>query len=83
VQGLRLADGVDVRALRCDFGDAAADKVVAALAEHAPALALLRGAGGAALTPGAAPREVHAARLTAPDGFLLSNSVLAAVFARL
>ena len=50
-QGLRLADGVDMRALRSAFGVASADSVVAALAEHAPALATLRGAGGAALAP--------------------------------
>ena len=33
-QGLRLADGVDMRVLRSAFGDASADAVVAALAEH-------------------------------------------------
>jgi hypothetical protein len=85
-QGLRLAAGVDMRALRSAFGDTAADAVVAALAEHAPELATLRGAGGAALDPAhaaARPADVTAAQLTAPDGFLLSNSVLAAVFARL
>jgi hypothetical protein len=44
------------------------------------------GRSGAPLSPAEAaarPADVHAARLTAPDGFLLSNSVLAAVFARL
>jgi hypothetical protein len=76
-----------MRALRSAFGDASADAVVAALAEHAPALATLRGAGGAALNPphaAAHPADVTTAQLTAPDGFLLSNSVLAAaVIARL
>ena len=85
-QGLRLSDGIDVAALRAAYGAKSADAVVAALARHAPALATLRGADGAQVTAEAAaahPTDVHAARLTAPDGFLLSHTVLADVFARL
>ena len=57
-----------------------------ALARHAPALATLRSADGAPMAAEAAaacPADVHTVRLTAPDGFLLSNTVLADVFARL
>ena len=75
-----------MQSLRATFGDVPADSVVAALADHTPALATLRGAGGVALAPrdaAAAPRDVHTVQLTVPDGFLLSNSILAAVFARL
>ena len=85
-QGLRLSDGIDVGALRVAFGAKSADSVVQALARHAPALATLRGADGAPVAAedaAARPADVHAARLTAPDGFLLSNTVLADVFARL
>jgi hypothetical protein len=84
--GLRLADGLDMRALRAQFGDAVADAVVAGLAKHAPVRAALRGADGALLAPErakAAPCAVHAARLTVPDGFLVSNSVLSDLFAAL
>jgi hypothetical protein len=84
--GLRLADGLDMRALRAQFGDALADAVVVGLAKHAPVRAALRGADGALLAPEratAAPCAVHAARLTVPDGFLVSNSVLSDIFAAL
>jgi hypothetical protein len=81
-----VADGLDVCALRRRYGDAVADAVVAALAPHAPERATLLSRDGASLAPSAAtaaPRAVHAARLTVPDGFLLSNSVVSDVFARL
>ena len=81
-----MVDGVDVRALRQRYGDAVADAVVGALAPHAPKRATLIGHDGASLAPSAvaaAPRSVHTARLTVPDGFLLSNSVVSDVFARL
>ena len=85
-QGLRLADGVDLHALRRQFGEPVANAVVAALAPHAPERVALCSADGNVLSPqnvAAAPGGVHAARLTVPDGFMLSNSLLSDVFARL
>ncbi len=73
--GLRMSEGLDVAHLGRRFGNARAERVVEALRAHEDArlVEVERTSAGAA-------RRV---RLTAPEGFLLSNSVLADVFARL
>lgn len=66
--GLRTAEGVDLEALARRWGARPAEVVRATLERHGPRLVAFQGGR---------------VRLTAPDGFMLSNTLLADVFAKL
>ena len=68
---LRTADGLDVGRVEAAFGAAAAADVRRGLAPHVQRGLAVWDEGG------------HVVRLTDPDGFLVSNDVIADVFALL
>jgi coproporphyrinogen III oxidase-like Fe-S oxidoreductase len=67
--GLRVADGVRLDALRARFGDKAVDRVLAAAQP--------------AVEQGLVAEDGTCLRLVAPQGFLLSSTVLSNLFARM
>ena len=70
---LRLADGLDLASLAAQHGQAAAATVLKALQPHAArGLVEIEGAGSSQI-----------ARLSDPDGFLVSNHIISDIFAAL
>lgn len=76
--GLRLAEGIDVKALRRRFGDRRVDPVIACLSTYVDQ-------GWIAFTPSQtdATQSLEHICLTDPEGFLFSNVVLADVFSKI
>ncbi len=78
IVGLRLAEGIDVQALRTRFGDRPIDHVIARLATYMES-------GWVEFTgdsPGLA-KASERIRLTDPEGFMFSNVVLSDIFSKI
>jgi oxygen-independent coproporphyrinogen-3 oxidase len=78
---LRTADGLDMYRVQRDFGQHVVQQLGPVLDRHAAAgrVQLLDAAGSCV----SSFRHAHQARLSDPDGFLLSNAVISDLFAAL
>lgn len=78
---LRTADGLDMQQVQRDFGQDVVLQLGPVLDQHAAAgRVLLQDAAGSSVS---SFMPAHRARLSDPDGFLMSNAVISDLFAAL
>lgn len=87
--GFRLREGLDLDALAASYGDLAVRRVEAGVAEGLHRGWVVREVGNerggkiSGITGSTAPAVRGSLRLSDPDGFLFSNSVISSVFCEL